>query len=227
MSQPSLYDLEEEVRYLKASYALHKPTGLSAGTQSRNVMGALLLHFADLGSTSTAPPSGVGGTESGGVLSRASSFRGAGGRSPQNPRPLPPPTAVVNRRELHSPTASEASLRRHHSNLRHNRSSPTDPSLLSTPTDHFSPKSPAMALTGDSVEEEANSAVGALDSLDEYLTQWRDEADRRKQRSLRAAGGAAPPPGATRSAAELPPAAVPAASQKPGRKGKTTSFVGV
>lgn len=207
MTYPStLFELDEEVRYLKQAYAAHKPGGLSDDTKSRNIMGALLLHFVETnldGAGSSIGAASLASTinkrqqhQDGPTMSRVSSFassahlRSQGIRSPP-PRGLPVPG---HQQRGNSPTTSEASLRRHASHHsksahHHSRSSPTDTSLgngspSSSAADYFQPKTPINAVAGASVEEEATSSIDALDSLDEYLVQWRDETDRRKQRSL-------------------------------------------
>lgn len=48
----------------------------------------------------------------------------------------------------------------------------------------FRAESPVAAFTGGSVEDEAESSIAALDSLEAYLSQCHDETDRRKQRNL-------------------------------------------
>ncbi|CUG87241.1 Hypothetical protein, putative [Bodo saltans] len=203
MTYPStLFELDEEVRYLKLGVVAHKPGGLSDDTKSRNIMGALLLHFVEtnLDAGSSTGAASLASTtnkrqqqQDGPTMSRVSSFassahlRSQGIRSPP-PRGLPVPS---HQQRGNSPTTSEASLRRHtsHKSTHHSRSSPTDTSLgngspSSSAADYFQPKAPINAVAGASVEEEATSTIDALDSLDEYLVQWRDETDRRKQRSL-------------------------------------------
>jgi hypothetical protein len=253
MTQPSLYELEDEVRYLKQAYAAHKPSGLSDGTQSRNIMGALLLHLAELGVDRASPAAGTSITSmakrqhpDGSAMSRNSSFASTAQLRSGAPGGLrsPPQRGIApNQQRGNSPTASEASLRRHTATVSragNSRSSPMDP-LLASPSsslaaDYFQPKTPVPAVVSDSVEDEANSTIGALDALDEYLVQWRDETDRRKHRSLllstsRAGGGGggASSPNGQRAAAageSHVTATAPVAAGPKGRR-QRASFVGV